>query len=464
MTSTARFDADQLRREMTGPVFTAGDVDYDEVRTVLNADIDRRPAVVARCTGTDDVVAAVGYAQRNGLEIAVRCGAHNLAGMSTVDDGLVVDLSGMRSVEVDPEGRRVRVQGGALLADMDAATQEHGMAVPSGLVGHTGIGGLTLGGGMGWLTRRAGLAIDNLVSAEIVVADGRVLRLSETENADLFWAIRGGGGNFGVVTEFEFRLHEAGPMVRFGMLLWPLDQGAEALRALRVIVGDLPPGVNGMFAGLTVPPAPFVPEEHHGMPAVGVVLVGFGSDGEFDGVADRIRQALPPVVDAVMPLPYTALQSVFDEANGWGKYYYEKSCRLPDFTDEAIEVILEQMPRRASAESVILSYRLDAAYSAQSEDATAFGGTRDPHYAVFIIGIASDPTLLPAERAWVQSLWEGLRPASLGIGTYVNGMTEAEPERVMASYGQAKYARLAAIKGRYDPGNVFHRNANIKPA
>ncbi|GAA4536397.1 FAD-binding oxidoreductase [Pseudonocardia xishanensis] len=464
MTSTAPSDVEDLRRVMTGPVFTPDDADYDEVRKVLNADIDLRPAVVARCAGVDDVVTAVRYAQRNGLEIAVRSGAHNLAGLSSVEDGLVVDLSGMRSVEVDPVARRARVQGGALLADLDAATQEYGLAVPSGLVGHTGVGGLTLGGGMGWLTRKAGLAIDNLVSAEIVVADGSVLRLSESENADLFWAIRGGGGNFGVVTEFEFRLHEAGPMVQFGMLLWPLEQGMPALRALREVVADLPPEVNAMIAGLSVPPVPFVADEHHGMPAVGAILVGFGSDEEFESVANRIRQALPPLIDAVMPLPYTALQSLFDDANGWGKYFYEKSCRLPDFTDEAIEVILEQMPRRASAESVLLSYRLDAAYSAASEDATAFGGTREPHYAVFLIGISSDPALLPAERAWARSLWEGLRPASLGIGTYINGMTEPEPERVLASYGRDKHARLAEIKGRYDPGNVFHRNANIKPA
>ncbi|GAA4695170.1 FAD-binding oxidoreductase [Pseudonocardia yuanmonensis] len=464
MTSTARYDATELRAALTGQLIEPSDGGYEVARKVFNADIDRRPALIAQCASSGDVAAAVSFARTNGLEIAVRSGAHSMSGASTVDDGLVIDLSAMRDVKVDPAKRIARVQGGALNSDLDAAAQEHGLAVTAGMVGHTGLGGLTLGGGMGWLSRKAGLTIDNLLSAEIVVADGRTLRVSETEHPDLFWAIRGGGGNFGVVTEFEFRLHEAGPMIRFGLLLWPYDRGAEALRVLREVVADLPPDVNAMIAGVDAPPAPFIPEEHHLRRCVGVLLVGFGSEEEFTAVADRIRSGSQPLIDATMPMPYTVLQTLFDESNCWGHHYYEKSCLLEEFTDEAIEVILEHLPRRQSPLSVLLTYRLDAAYCEQDEDATAFGGGRSPRYALFLIGNAPDPALLPAERAWARDFWEALRPMSMGAGTYVNGMYEYEEDRVLASYGAAKYARLAAIKGQYDPGNLFHRNINIKPA
>jgi hypothetical protein len=462
MTTTT--DLDDLRRDLAGPVFVPGSPGYDEARAVMNAGNDLRPAVVARCTSAADVTAALGYAQRHGLEIAVRAGAHNMAGLSSVEGGLVVDLSGMRQVTVDPIARRARVQGGALLADLDAATQEHGLAVTTGLVGHTGVAGLTLGGGMGWLTRKIGLAIDNLESVEIVVADGRTLRASESENPDLFWAVRGGGGNFGVVTEFEFRLHEVGPMVQVGLLFWELDRGPAALRTLREVIGDMPPDVNGMISMVNVPPAPFIPEEHHHEPVVGVILVGLGDPDQFQDVADRLRASLPPLVDAVIPIPYSGLQGLFDEVNCWGRHYYEKSCLLPDFTDDAIEVLLDHFPRRSSPDTVVLSYRLDAAYCAPAEDATAFGGERTPRYATFLLANTPDAESLTADRTWTRSLWEALRPMSLGAGTYVNGMADDEPDRVEASYGPAKYARLREIKGRYDPGNLFHRNANIKPA
>ena len=464
MTSTARYDTTALRRAMTGSVVEMGDPEYDEARKVFNADIDRRPALIAQCVSSGDVAVAVAFAQRNGLEIAVRSGAHSMSGASTVEDGLVIDLSAMRDVTVDPAKRIARVQGGALNSDLDAATQAHGLAVTAGMVGHTGLGGLTLGGGMGWLSRKAGLTIDNLLSAEIVVADGSVLRISETEHPDLFWAVRGGGGNFGVVTEFELRLIEVGPSVQFGLLLWPLERGVEALQALRTVVGDLPPNVNAMIAGVDAPPAPFIPEEHHFLPCLGVILVGFGTEDEFDGVAERIRSQSRPLIDAAMPLPYTAVQTLFDEANCWGNHYYDKSCYLPEFTDEIIEVVVEHFARKQSPLSVMLTYRLDAAYCEPEEDATAFSGGRSPRYIVFLIANASEPSLLPADREWVRGFWEALRPMSMGSGTYVNGITEYDEDRVLASYGAAKYARLAAIKSQYDPGNIFHRNINIKPA
>ncbi|MFC5995666.1 FAD-binding oxidoreductase [Pseudonocardia hispaniensis] len=465
MTQTASGDIEALRAAMDGPVIAPGDPGYEEARTVWNADIDRRPAVIARCASARDVAAAVTYAQAEGLEIAVRGGAHSMPGASAVDDGLVVDLSRMRAVSVDPTARRARVQGGALLGDLDAATQEHGLAVPTGLVSHTGVGGLTLGGGMGWLTRQAGLTIDNLVSAEIVVADGRVLRAAADENPDLFWAIRGGGGNFGVVTEFEFRLHEVGPMVHFGLFFWGLDQGAEALRLIRDVVPDLPRSQGAIAAtALTAPPAPFVPEEHHHKQGYALLLPGFGAAAEHQRVVDRIRAELPPLFDVVEPMPYVALQQLFDEANAWGLHAYEKAAYLTDLTDGAIDVLTEHAPGKSSPLSLMLFYRLDQTYCEVGEADTAFGGGRSPRYAAFLIALCPTPDLLVADRAWVRSVWDALRPHMIDVGSYVNSIHEPDEHRIRASYGPAKYDRLASIKADYDPGNVFHRNANIKPA
>jgi FAD/FMN-containing dehydrogenase len=464
MTETSTKGLEALRATMGGSVVTADDPGYDQARKVWNAAIDRRPAVIANCTSALDVVAAVQFAQDQGLEIAVRGGAHSMPGLSVCDDGLVIDLSQLNRVTVDPEAKRARVQGGALLSDLDAATQAHGLAVPAGLVGHTGIGGLTVGGGMGWLTRQSGLSIDNLASAEVVVADGRVLRATEDENADLFWAIRGGGGNFGVVTEFEFRLHEVGPMVQFGLFFWGLDQGGEALRLMRDVIADLPRSLNAFpAAGLTAPPAPFVPVEHHHQPGYALLLAGFGDPAEHQQVVDRIRQTLPPLFDHVTPMPYTALQQMLDEANAWGFYGYDKGASFEDLTDEVIEVLTAHAPRKSSPLSVVLFYRLDEAYSDVGEDDTAFGGGRSPRYMGFFIGLCPTPELLVAEREWVRSLWDALRPHMMGVGTYVNAFDEQDDHRVRVTYGP-KYDRLAAIKAKYDPDNVFHRNVNIKSA
>ena len=448
---------------MAGVVFTPEDPDYDQARLLWNADADRRPEVVARCSSAADVVAALRYAQAEGLEIAVRCGAHSMSGQSGVDGGLVIDLSGMREVTVDPELRRARAGGGALISDLDAATQAHGLAVPTGMVGHTGIGGLTLGGGMGWLTRQAGLACDNLESVEIVVADGRVLRASAEENPDLFWAVRGGGGNFGVVTEFEYRLHEVGPMIQFALLFWEVERGTEALRAIREAVAGLPRSCNVIVGGLSAPPAPFVPAEHRFKAGFALMIAGFGDPGEHAMVVDQLRAALPPLFDTVTPMPYTALNQMFDQANCWGQYYYEKSTRYTELTDDVIDVMVTHLSRRTSPMSVMLSYRLAEAYCEADPEATAFGGTRDPQYATFVIAIAADGDVLAAERPWARGLLDALQPFAMNVGTYVNGMTEQEDHRVRAAYG-AKYERLARIKAEYDPGNVLHRNINIKPA
>jgi FAD/FMN-containing dehydrogenase len=398
------------------------------------------------------------------LEISVRGGAHSTSGAAVADDGLMIDLSRLNEVAVDPAGRRVRVGGGALLADMDAATQVHGLAAPSGLVSHTGVGGLTLGGGMGWLTRKFGLAVDNLVSAEVVVADGRILRTAADEYADVFWAIRGGGGNFGVVTSFEFRLHEVGPQVQFGLFFWELGRGAEMLRLAREVVATLPGDLNVVLAGLNAPPAPFVPEQHHLQPGYALLLPGFGSAEEHGRVAARIREALPPLFEFVSPMPYVELQQLLDEANAWGQFSYEKGLYVEDLSEKAIAVITEKVPLKRSPLSQVLFYRLDRAYSAVGEDETAYGGGRSPRFAAFIIGMTPNEEDLGAERDWARSFWDALVPHATGIESYVNGMAEFEEDRVRAAYGVAKYERLAQIKAEYDPDNVFHRNANIKPA
>jgi FAD/FMN-containing dehydrogenase len=463
MTQTLSGGIEALREAMDGPVIVPGDPGYDDARRVWNAAIDRRPRVIAQCASAADVTAAVRSAQDLGLEITVRGGAHSTPGHSVCNDGLMIDLSKLNQVTVNPDAKRARVRGGALLRDLDAATQAHGLAVPTGVVGHTGVGGLTLGGGMGWLTRQSGLSIDNLVSAEVVVADGRVLRAAEDENPDLFWAIRGGGGNFGVVTEFEFGLYEVGPIIQFGLFFWEQDQGAEALQLMRDVVAELPRSLNAIPAALTAPPAPFVPVEHHGKPGYALLLVGFSDPAEHQQVVDRIRAALPPLFDHVTPMPYVALQQMLDEANAWGFCCYEKGGYLEDLTDEVIEVLTEHAPRKSSPLSVLLFYRLDEAYCEIGEDEIAFGGGRTPRYMGFFIGLCPTPEMLVAERQWVRSLWDALRPHMVSAGTYVNGLVEQDDHRIRITYG-TKYDRLADIKNKYDPGNIFHHNANIKSA
>ena len=452
-----------LRTAMTGAVVTPNDPDYDQARKVWNADIDHHPAVVVQCATAQDVAEAIRFAQDQGLELAVRSGAHSMPGYSSVENGLVIDVSRMNQVTVDPEAKRARVQGGALLRDLDAATQGYGLAVPAGLVGHTGVTGLTLGGGMGWLTRQAGLSIDNLVSAEVVVADGTILRAAEDENPDLFWAIRGGGGNFGVVTELEFRLHDVDPLVQFGLVFWDAGQGKQALRLMREVVAELPRSLNAIPAALTAPPAPFVPPEHHHKLGYALLLVGFADGAGHQQVLDRVRSSLPPLFEYVTPMPYVTLQQLLDEANAWGFYGYDRGAYFEDLSDAMIDVFTEHVPRRTSPLSVVLFYRLDEAYSEINDDETAFGGGRSPRYMGFFIGLCPKPDLLPPEREWVRSMWDDLKPHMIGTTAYVNALEGQEGDRVRETYGH-KYQRLATIKAKYDPQNIFHRNVNIEPA
>jgi FAD/FMN-containing dehydrogenase len=454
--------AHELRAVMSGAVLVDGEPGYDEARRVFNADIDRHPAVVARCASATDVAAAVRHARAEGLEIAVRAGAHSMSGQSTVDDGLVIDLSGMREVSVDPQARQVRVQGGALLSDMNASTQAHGLAVPAGIIGHTGVAGLTLGGGMGWLTRSGGLSIDNLLGAEVVLADGRIVQASPAEHPDLFWALRGGGGNFGVVTEFRFRCQEVGPMIDFALFFWGLDQGTEAWRCMREVSATLPRGLSPILGAINAPPAPFVPEAHQLQPGYAMMIAGFGSPEQHAAAVEQVRAQCPPLFDLVTPMPFVALSEMFDEANSWGQYYYEKSIYLAELTDDVVGVVTAQSPAKTSPLSIALFYRLDESYSEVGEEDTAFSGGRTPRWATFIVANTPDAAVLPGERAWVRAFYEALRPLSIADTAYVNGMTEDEPDRVRASYGAAKYARLAAIKAECDPDNALHRNINIR--
>jgi FAD/FMN-containing dehydrogenase len=454
-------DLQDLRSSLTGEVLTEGDPGYDEARKVWNAATDRRPAAVVRCASTEDVVESLRFARRQDLDIAVRGGAHSTAGASMLDDGLVIDLSRMNSVVVDPDARRALVGGGALLADVDAATQEHGLAVPAGLVSHTGVGGLTLGGGMGWLTRKYGLSIDNLISAEVVLADGRVVRTSADQEPDLFWAIRGAGAGFGIVTEFEFQLQPVGPMAHLGLYFWSLEDGERMFARVQEMYDEgLSTDVNLLCGALNAPPAPFVPEEHHFKPGCVAVLVGLGDPETHADAAARLTSDFAPLFEMVSPIPYVALQQLLDEANHWGLYAWEKGLCIDRLTAESTRVLVTEAAKKQSPLSSVLLYRLDGAYAAVPDDTSAFAGTRVPQYSVFVIGVANDASALATERDWVRATWSALQPFSLGQGGYVNGQSEIDDARARGLYGH-KYERLAALKAEYDPDNVFNRGVPI---
>jgi FAD/FMN-containing dehydrogenase len=378
----------------------------------------------------------------------------------------MIDLSPFNQVAVDPLQRRARVGRGSTMADLDAATQAHGLAVTGGLVSHTGVGGLTLGGGMGWLTRKIGLSVDNLVSAQVVLADGRCVRASAQEHPDLFWALRGGGGNFGVVTEFEFTLTPVGPLVHLGLLFWGQDTARDGLRAARDAIAALPDDGTGavIAVALNAPPAPFVPSQYHFAPGHALIMVGFGAAEDHTAALVPAREACPPLFEFVTPMPYVALQQMLDETAPWGIRGYEKALYLDDLTDDAIEVLAQRAGDKISPMSFAPIFRLDGAYGRVADDATAYGGRRAPQYLVNIAACSPEPDAVAADRMWVRSIWDALRPMATDGGGYINFMAEQDDDRVRVSYGPAKYERLARIKAEYDPGNVLHRNANIKPS
>jgi hypothetical protein len=453
-----------FREGFGGEALLPSDAGYDGARSLWNGDIDRRPAVIARCTTAEQVGAAIRFARAHDLEIAVRGGGHNFAGHGCCEGGLMIDLSRMDTVTVEPGARRAVCGGGTTWADLDVATQEHGLATIGGVISHTGVGGLTLGGGIGWLSRELGLACDNLVGATLVTADGRVLHASSEENADLFWALQGGGGNFGVVCEFEFDLHEIGPMVSLGLFFWTIDQTVAALRFMRGFVDKVPSGIGVQIVGLNAPPAPFVPEEYHFAPGWVLAVVGLRSPEEHAAVIAPIRDAVPPTFEFVTPIPYTELQKMLDESAPWGILAYEKALYLDDLSDEAIDVIAEQMPKKASPMSIVPVFPMGGAYADVPDADTAFGGSRSAKFVFNMSAAAPDGGLFDTDRKWVRTFYDALLPHSSGSATYVNFLAEPDDDRVRASYGAEKYDRLAQVKAKYDPDNVFHLNANIKPA
>jgi FAD/FMN-containing dehydrogenase len=453
---------EELQLGSGGAVFRPGDRGYDAAVNIWNGAITRRPSVVASCATAAGVATALRFAASHDLEVSVRGGGHNYAGSALTEGGLMVDLTPMKAISVDPAAKRARCGGGVRWAELDAGTQAHGLATPGGFVSTTGVAGLTLGGGLGWLSRTAGLSSDNLVGAEVVTVDGTIRRASADDDADLWWAIRGGGGNFGVVTEFEFALHEIGPMVQLGLFLFEPSDGGDMFRFARDYLIGLPDRYGAFLAGLSAPPAPFIPEAMHFTPKYALAVVGFTDDATHAEVLAPIKQALNPSVELVTPIPYVALQQMFDESAPWGGHAYEKAVYLDRLSDAAIDVILEHEARKVAPLSFLPIFVLGGAYARVPDDSSAFGGRRSVGYVVNISGVTFTADGFDAERQWVRDFWSALVPHADGVGSYVNFMAESEEARVRAAYG-AKYARLAALKQAYDPANLLHLNANIRP-
>ncbi len=438
---------------------------YDEARSLWNGDIDRRPALIVRVSSAAQVGPAITFARAEGLELSVRGGGHGYAGHAVCDDGLMINLSRLNQVDIDPSRRRARCGGGATWADLDAATQAHGLGVTGGFISHTGVAGLTLGGGIGWLTARYGLSCDSLVSAEVVTADGQTVTASADSNPDLFWALRGGGGNFGVVTNFEFALHDVSPLAHLGLYFWDVQHARDALRFSRDFVQTLPATTGALIAGLSAPPAPFVPPEYQGQPGFILAVVGWGTPEEHATVIAPVdRDAPSPQWQLITPIPYLQLQQMFNDSAPWGAYAYEKALYLDDLSDDALDVFVDHLPRKASPLSFVPVFPLSGAFADVGDADTAFGGSRKGKWVFNISAACATPEMLDQDRSWVRDFWTALRPHATGSGTYVNFLAEVDEDRVRASYGTDKYDKLAEIKAFWDPDNVFHRNANVRPA
>jgi FAD/FMN-containing dehydrogenase len=436
--------------------------EYHAARAVWNGAIDRHPRLIARCGGNADVAAAVRFAREHHLEIAIRGGGHNVAGTAVCDDGIVIDLSAMRAVRVDPDRRTVRVQGGALWGDVDRETQVHGLATTGGIVSHTGVAGLTLGGGLGWLMRKHGLTIDNLLAAEVVTAGGELLRASADQHPDLFWALRGGGGNFGVVTAFEFQLHPVGPDVLAGPILWDACDAGEVLRFYRDFVRNAPDELGTVVRFGTVPPLPIIPGELHWRPVVLVATCDVGPIAEAEARLRPLRTFGRPLLDLIAPTPYVNHQSGVDSTVQHGWHYYWKSTFLPTLRDDLIDVIAEHAFACSSPRSYVVVFHLGGAVSRIPEAATAFGHRQASHAITLDAVWRSGEDDGDRDIAWTRRFFAALD--SYRDGVYVNflGGDEA-PDRIRDAYRGGIYDRLVDIKTKYDPDNVFHHNQNIRP-
>ena len=449
----------QLREQVRGDVVTPDAAGYEDARKVYNAMIDRRPGVVVRPANVEDVVAAVNFARESGLDLAVRGGGHSVPGFGTVDEGVVIDLSRMRGVRVDPENQRARAEGGATWGDFNAATHEFGLATTGGIVSTTGVGGLTLGGGIGYLARGSGLSCDNLVSAEIVTADGRVLVAGEDENQDLFWAIRGGSGNFGVATSLEFRLHPVKDIYG-GPMFFDLKDAGAVLRFYREFIADAPEQFSGFPAWQIAPPLPFIPEERHGETFLAFVACWAGPVGQGERALKPLHDVAPVVAEHVGPMPYPALNSAFDALYPPGLQHYWKANFVTELTDEAIAAHLEHGPRVPVVNSTVHIYPINGACHRVGSDATAFA-YRNATFATVIAGMWPDPAQNEANIQWVRDYYDATAPLS-EAGGYVNFMSGDDQDRIEANY-RGNYQRLVAVKREYDPGNLFHVNQNISP-
>lgn len=449
-----------LRTELRGPVVSPEDAEYDESRRIYNAMIDRRPAAVVPCRDAGDVRDAVRAVRDEGLPFAVRGGGHSGPGLCVVDGGVTADLSPMRGVRVDPAARIAEVAGGSLLGDLDHAAHAFGLGVPAGIVSTTGVGGLTLGGGHGHLTRRYGLTIDSLLAADVVLADGTFVTATEEEHPDLLWALRGGGGNFGVVTSFTFRLHPV-DTVGLGITLWPLERLPDVLRWYRDFLPQAPEELNGFFAELVVPPAPPFPETLHGQAMCGIVWCWTGDLDHTEDALSVADTAAPPAFHFTAPMPYPAVQTMFDGLMPPGLQWYWRGDFFDRITDEAIAVHAKYAAAIPTGLSTMHMYPVDgAAHGAHPDSAWAY---RDAFWSGVVAGIDPDPANAGAIRQWCTDYWQELHPHSMG-GGYVNFMgTEEGQDRVRATY-RDRYDRLTAVKRTYDPGNFFRANQNIEPA
>jgi hypothetical protein len=450
---------DSLRTRFRGDVIVPGDGTYESARRVYNAMIDRSPAVIARCADVADVRQAVSFGSQEGVITAIRGGGHNGGGLGTCDNGLVIDLSRMRGVHVDPVARTVRVDGGCTWGDVDHATHGFGMATPAGIISTTGVGGLTLGGGIGHLTRRCGLSIDNLLEADMVLADGRFVTASPMKNEDLFWAIRGGGGNFGVVTSFLFRLHDVN-MVNAGPFFWPIDATAEMMTYYRDFIVKAPENLNGFFATMTVPPAPPFPADLHLKKVCAIVWCHSGEAAEANRLIDPVRRYRKPMFEHVGSMPFPVLQSLFDGLYPPGLQWYWKADFVKDLRDQAIALHAEYGARMPTMLSGMHLYPIDGAAHRVGPTDTPFA-YRDANWAEVIIGVDANPANRDRIISWARDYWNATNPFGAG-GAYVNFMMDESQDRVRASYRQ-NYDRLASIKAAYDPANFFRVNQNITP-
>ena len=449
-----------LRTGFHGELVERGDPTYDERRKIWNGSIDRYPALIARCTGVADVMTALKFARGTDLPVAVRSGGHSFPGQSTCDDGIVIDLSPMKGIRIDPEARTVRAQAGVLLGELDQATQAFGLAVPAGIVTHTGLAGLTLGGGIGWLMRKYGLTVDQLLSVDMVTANGELVRASESENPDLFWGIRGAGGNFGIVTEFTFRLNPVGPIVLAGPIFWPMDESGQVLRFYRDWITDAPDDLTTIVVHRRIPPLPAIPKEFHGKPVVTVMSCYAGPVEEGEKVMRPMREFGSPLLDLCKPKPFVAHQSMLDPSFPPGQWYYFRSADLAELSDDVIDIVASRALQMTSPLTAFPIFQLGGAIGRVGEDDTAFNG-RSAGHTININATTATEKGFDEEREWSRNFWTALKPYQTSV--YVNFLMDEGEERIRQAYGPKRYDRLKALKRKYDPGNFFRLNQNISP-